>query len=715
METPGVYQTPGVSYQESFEHILMRNPSRSTEKPSLNKKLLTLALAGNPNAGKTTLFNAITGTRQHVGNWPGVTVDKKEGMTKYRGHEIRIVDLPGTYSLTAYSMEEIVARNYIIEEKPDVVVDVVDASNLERNLYLAQQLKELAIPLILSFNVMDEAKKQGYIIDIDQLSRLLGTPIVPTVGTKGEGITKLLDTVVDIAEGKREVTPLTFSYGDEIEVELQRLEPLITKDQDLCQDYSARWLAVKLLEEDAEILKLFETRPGGQEILTQLHQSIEHLSTIFHESSEALIAERRYGLVHGALQETVTLPPQIRFTTSDAVDKILTNRALGIPIFVGVMWLAFQFVAKVGSELLLEPIETFFGWLGGTVKLLLEYAEAPGWLVSLIVDGIINGVGGVAVFIPVIFSLFFVIALLEDSGYMARVAFIMDKLMHSIGLHGKSFLPMLLGFGCNVPAIMGTRILENQSDRILTILINPLMSCSARLPIYVIFAAAFFPKHQGTVIFSMYFLGILLAIGMGLLFKKTFFPGVSAPFIMELPPYRMPTLKSILLHMWDRGKMFIKKMGGIILAVSIIVWFLGTFPWGVEFASPESYIGTIGRLFAPIFVPLGFGTWQAAVSFVFGLMAKEVVVSTLSILYVGGAEATEEALVGALRGVFTPLTAYAFMAFSLIYTSCVATIATIRRETNSWAWTAFSVSYQFALAWLIALIIYQGGKLLGLN
>lgn len=693
----------------------MQNSSQQSPKTPHHKRPLTVALAGNPNAGKTTVFNAITGARQHVGNWPGVTVDKKEGETIYRGHHIRVTDLPGTYSLTAYSMEEIVTRQYIIKEKPDVVVDVVDASNLERNLYLAQQLKELGIPLILSFNVMDEAQKQGYRIDIEQLSRLFGSPIIPTVGTKGQGITEILDMVVDIAEGKQRVTPLIFSYGDEIESEIQALETLIARDKELCQDYPPRWLAIKLLEEDTEIVMLFEARSDGQDVLAQVQKSSEHLNTIFHESTEGLIAERRYGLVHGALQETVILPPQIRFTTSDAVDKVLTNRALGIPIFVGVMWLAFQFVAKVGSEWLLIPIEAFFGWLGQVVKQLLIQMSAPEWVISLIADGIVNGVGGIAVFIPVIFSLFFVIALLEDSGYMARVAFIMDKLMHSIGLHGKSFLPMLLGFGCNVPGIMGTRILENQSDRILTILINPLMSCSARLPIYVIFAAAFFPNHQGTIIFSIYFLGIVLAIGIGLFFKKTLFPGASAPFIMELPPYRMPTFKSIFLHTWDRGKMFIKKMGGIILAVSIIVWFMGTFPWGVEFASPESYIGTIGRTLAPIFKPLGFGTWQVAVSFVFGLMAKEVVISTLSILYVGGTEVAEEALVGALKDVFTPLSAYAFMAFSLLYTSCVATIAAIRRETNSWGWTAFSVMYQFILAWIVAFLIYQGGKLLGLN
>jgi ferrous iron transport protein B len=680
-----------------------------------NERPLTIALAGNPNAGKTTVFNAITGARQHVGNWPGVTVDKKEGATTYRGCEIRVVDLPGTYSLTAYSLEEIVSRNYIIQEKPDVVVDVVDASNLERNLYLAQQLKELDIPLILAFNIMDEARKQGYKIDVAQLSKLLGTPIVETVGTRGEGIQELLDTVFDIVEGKRKIPVLTFHYGDEIEAELQHLLPLIAKDQDLCREYSVRWLALKLLEEDAEILKLIEARPGGQETLTQLRQSRERLQTLFHESGETLIAERRYGLVHGALQETVLLPPQIRFTTSDAIDKILTNRALGFPIFLGVMWLAFQFVSKVGSELLHRPIDAFFLWFGKFVKLLLVNIEAPAWFVSLIVDGIIPGVGGVAVFIPVIFSLYLVIALLEDSGYMARVAFIMDKLMHGIGLHGKSFLPMLLGFGCNVSAIMGTRILENPSDRILTILINPLMSCSARLPIYAIFAAAFFPRHQGTVVFSMYLLGIGLAIGLGLVFKRAFFPGESTPFIMELPPYRMPTLQSMLLHTWDRGKMFIKKMGGIILTVSIIIWFLGTFPWGVPFASAESYIGSIGRLLAPIFVPLGFGNWQTAVSFVFGLLAKELVVSTLSILYVGGSVVTDATLAQALQGIFTPLTAYAFMAFSLIYTSCVATIATIKRETNSWIWTAFAVSYQFLLAWLIALMIYQGGKLIGLQ
>ncbi len=682
---------------------------------SQQKKPLTIALAGNPNAGKTTLFNAITGTRQHVGNWPGVTVEKLEGTTQHRGHEIRIVDLPGIYSLTAYSMEEIVSRNYIIEERPDVVIDVIDASNLERNLYLAQQLKELQVPLIFSFNVMDEASKQGYQIDIPQLSKLLATPIIATIGTRGQGIRELLDMAVDIAEGTQQATHLSFHYGKEIEGELQQLEPVIASNQELSHKYLPRWLAVKLLEEDKEIRRVVSASPQGEELLKRAQQSLERLEALFHDSGEALIAERRYGLVHGALNETVKLPPQIRFTTSDAVDKILTHRALGIPIFLAVMWLAFQSVAKIGGEWLLIPIEAFFGWFGGAVRMFLVNAQAPDWLISLIADGIVAGVGGVAVFIPVIFSLYFVIAILEGSGYMARVAFIMDRIMHSIGLHGKSFLPMLLGFGCNVPAIMGTRILENKNDRILTILINPLMSCSARLPIYAVFAAAFFPKHQGSVIFSMYLMGIILAIGMGLLFKKTLFPGQSAPFIMELPPYRMPTAKSLLLHMWDRGKMFIKKMGGIILSVSVIVWFMGTFPWGVEFASVDSYIGSIGKFLTPIFRPLGFGSWQVAVSFVFGLLAKEVVVSTLSILYVGGAEVAEEALAGALQQVFTPLTAYAFMAFSLIYTSCVATVAAVKRETNSWGWTAFSVSYQFVLAWVIAFIIYQGGRLLGLG
>jgi len=676
---------------------------------------ITIALTGNPNSGKTTVFNAITGTRQRVGNWPGVTVEKIEGTTTHRGYTIRIVDLPGIYSLTAYSMEEIVARDYLFAERPDVVIDVVDASNLERNLYLAQQVKELDVPLIYAFNIMDEAKKQGYEIDVPQLSKLLATPILPTVGTRGEGIRELLDLAIDIVEGKYTPTPLQFYYGEEIEAELSALETLIRQNEALCQTYPPRWLAVKLIEEDSVVRQHVATSPQGSAIVAQTQQSLARLNAMFNEHGEALIAERRYGLVHGALSETVKLPPQIRFTTSDAVDKILTNRALGIPIFVGVMWLAFQFVAHIGGGLLLTPIERFFTWFGDFAKHFMVSSQAPDWLISLVVDGMIAGVGGVAVFLPVIFSLYLVIALLEGSGYMARVAFIMDRVMHAIGLHGKSFLPMLLGFGCNVPAIMGTRILENRSDRLLTILINPLMSCSARLPIYAVFAAAFFPKHQGSVIFSMYFLGIVLAIGMGLLFKKLLFPGQSAPFIMELPPYRMPTMKSLALHMWDRGKMFIKKMGGIILSISIIIWFMGTFPWGVEFASEQSYIGVIGKLFAPIFHPLGFGTWQAAVSFVFGLLAKEVVVSTLSILYVGGSEVADEALIGALQQVFTPLTAYAFMAFSLIYTSCVATIAAVKRETNSWKWTAFSVLYQFALAWLVAFIIYQGGRLIGLQ
>lgn len=681
----------------------------------MTMRRLTIALTGNPNSGKTTVFNAITGARQRVGNWPGVTVEKIEGTATHRGCDIRVVDLPGVYSLTAYSMEELVARNYLFGEQPDVVIDVVDASNLERNLYLAQQLKELNLPLIYAFNIMDEARKQGYEIDMAQLSKLLSAPIIPTVGTRGDGIAALLDMAVDMAEGRLAPQPLSFYYGEEIEAELRALEPLLRQDQAMCQTYPPRWTAVKLLEEDAVIGQIAAKSARGDAILAQARQSLDRLRDLFHDSGEALIAERRYGFVHGALRETVKLPPQIRFTTSDAVDKILTHRALGIPIFVGVMWLSFQFVSNIGGELLLNPIEALFAWGGAAVKSALLAAQAPTWLISLITDGVIAGVGGVAVFLPVIFSLYLVIALLEGSGYMARVAFIMDRVMHGIGLHGKSFLPMLLGFGCNVPAIMGARILENRSDRILTILINPLMSCSARLPIYAVFAAAFFPHHQGTVIFSMYFLGILLAIGIGLLFKTFFFPGESAPFIMELPPYRMPTLKSLALHMWDRGKMFIKKMGGIILSISVMIWFMGTFPWGVEFASEQSVIGMIGKLFAPIFAPLGFGTWQAAVSFIFGLCAKEVVVSTLSILYVGGADAGQEAVAAALRQVFTPLTAYAFMAFSLIYTSCVATIATIRRETNSWGWTALSVTYQFALAWLVAFMIYQGGRLFGLR
>ncbi len=685
----------------------MKNPERPQQ--------ITIALTGNPNSGKTTVFNAITGTRQRVGNWPGVTVEKIEGTTTHRGYTIRIVDLPGIYSLTAYSMEEIVARDYLFRERPDVVIDVVDASNLERNLYLAQQIKELDVPLIYAFNIMDEARKQGYEIDVPQLATLLATPILLTVGTRGEGVRELLDFAIDIVEGKHRITPLQFYYGEEIEAELHALETLIRQDHALSQTYPPRWLSVKLIEEDAVVRQHVAESPQGSVILTQTQQSLARLNSLFNEHGEALIAERRYGIVHGALNETVKLPPQIRFTTSDAVDRILTHRALGIPIFVGVMWLAFQFVAKIGGQLLLAPIEHFFGWAGHLVKNFMVASQSPEWMVSLVVDGMIAGVGGVAVFLPVIFSLYLVIALLEGSGYMARVAFIMDRVMHSIGLHGKSFLPMLLGFGCNVPAIMGTRILENRSDRLLTILINPLMSCSARLPIYAVFAAAFFPEHQGSVIFSMYFLGIVLAIGMGLLFKTFLFPGKSAPFIMELPPYRMPTMKSLALHMWDRGKMFIKKMGGIILSISIIIWFMGTFPWGVEFASEQSYIGLIGKLFAPIFSPLGFGTWQAAVSFVFGLLAKEVVVSTLSILYVGGSEVADEALIGALQQVFTPLTAYAFMAFSLIYTSCVATIAAVKRETNSWKWTAFSVLYQFALAWLVAFVIYQGGRMIGLE
>lgn len=688
------------------------------------EKQITIALAGNPNSGKTTIFNNLTGAHQHVGNYPGVTVEKKQGSLKYKDYQIDVVDLPGTYSLTAHSLDELVARNFVIEEKPDVVIDVIDASNLERNLYLATQFIELGVPLVLAFNMADLADEQGFLINKESLSELLGTPIVFTVATKGRGMNELLDEAIKVATGETELKGTVVKYGKEIQEELTKLEDILIQDQALCPKCSSRWLAVKLLENDSEVNKEVKQSRYGDEILTQAEKSIEHLKNIFGDLPEAVIAERRYGFISGACSEALQRTFEVRHSTSDKIDEILVNRIFGLPIFLGLMWLVFKFTFSL-SVPLMSGIEHTLVWLGN----LLGGSLPEGSIIqSLVVEGIIGGVGSVLVFVPVIFLLFLAIAILEDSGYMARAAFIMDRLMHKIGLHGRSFIPMLLGFGCNMPAIMATRTIEDRKDRLVTILIMPFMSCGARLPVYSLLIAAFFSERvAGNVLFSLYLLGIIVAIFMAKLFRTYLFRGEAAPFVMELPPYRLPTLKGLFIHMWERGVVYLKKAGTIIFAGCMLVWALSNFPLNQEKSLNEaerlerSYAGRIGKTVAPLFRPLGFDDWKLSVGLVEGLVAKEIVVSTLGTLHASGDESHDlrQALKNQRRAdgtkMYTPLAAYSLMVFILLYMPCVAVIAVIKRETNSWFWPSFTALYTTGVAWLAAFIVYQGGKLLGLG
>ena len=727
----------------------------------MNKETITIALTGNPNSGKTTIFNNLTGTRQHVGNWPGVTVEKKMGTVIHNNHRLRVVDLPGTYSLTAYSIEEIVARRYLVDEKPDVVVDIVDASNLERNLYLATQLIELGVKLVLVLNMADVAEARGHKIDGEVLGKLLGVPVVFTVGKRNEGTEELLDKVVEVGEDRDSVSRhIHISYGHEMEKEIKKIQDVIWQDPSIGERFSTRWLAVKLLENDSAVQKRMRSLGEiSDQIMDQAEASRERLAEFYNDDAEMVLTDQRYGFISGALKEVLSISTEEKVDLSRRVDLLLTNRLLGFPIFIFFIWAMFQLTFTLGAYPM-DWIDIGVGWFGALMTQILP----AGLLRDLLVNGVIAGVGSVIIFLPNILILFFCIALFEDTGYLARAAFIMDRVMHLIGLHGKSFIPLLMGFGCNVPAIMATRTLENERDRILTILINPLMSCSARLPVYILLAGTFFGASAGNVMFSIYALGIALAIAMGKLFRVTFFKGETAPFVMELPPYRVPTLKSLLIHMWDRSQIFLRKMGGVILVGSVLIWVLSAFPKYPELTidrigetgdvsgvqetvlalpkSPQmeviseqegnpkepeqvaeivrlerSFLGRIGHSIQPVFTPLGFD-WRSSVAVLTGFVAKEIVVSTLGVLYAAGADADEESEVlrRSLRASgMTPLGAYAFMAFVLIYVPCLATVAVIRRETNSWKWTAFSVGYSLALAWVVSFLIYQGGQLIGLG
>ncbi|MBN2136483.1 MAG: ferrous iron transport protein B [Sedimentisphaerales bacterium] len=696
-------------------------------------KKMTVALAGNPNSGKSSIFNMLTGAHQHVGNYPGVTVEKVEGVCRYGDYEFTFVDLPGTYSLTAYSVEELVARNFIINDRPDVVVDVVDASNIERHLYLATQLIELDVPLVLAFNMSDIAEQRGLRFDIEQLSMLLGAPIVPTVGNKAKGKEALLEAICDIAEGCGERHPHMVHYGSEIEDEMAKLERIIEeKASATAAKYGSRWLALKLIEEDADIAE----RVASPDVLAATKASVEHLREIFSDEPEIVIADRRYGFISGACQETIESTVESRHSASDMIDAVITNRILGLPIFLALMYFVFFLTFKIGRYPM-GWLEYFFQWAGSGIGGLWP-AGSESAIKLLLVDGIIGGVGGVIVFLPNILLLFSVIALLEDSGYMARAAFIMDRIMHKIGLHGKSFIPMLIGFGCSVPAIMATRILENRRSRLTTIMVIPLFSCGARLTIYMLIIPAFFADNvvlhagiltvrtQALMLWVIYLIGIVLAVACAKVLRLTVFKGETTPFVMELPPYRMPTTKSIFVHMWQRGWLYLRKAGTIILAISIILWVAMNFPRasadslaGLDAEAARqaqlkhSVVGRLGQAIEPAIRPLGFD-WKIGTALIGATAAKEVFVSQLGIIYaVGSTEDGTRNLRKQLQAAYSPLTAFCVMLFCLIATPCVATVAMTRQETNSWGWAAFQFFGLTALAYVAALLVFQIGSLLG--
>lgn len=704
----------------------------------MKPKQLTIALAGNPNSGKTTLFNTLTGARQHVGNYPGVTVEKKEGSLKHKGHNVKIIDLPGTYGLTAFSPDELVARNVLIEEKLDLIVNVVDASNLERNLYLAMQLKELEIPMVLAVNMADYAEANGIYINYDLLAQLIGIPVVRVVATKGEGIDELLDLM--IKSDHKNVPAKSVRYGLEIEEAISRLEKSIgsglevattsmDKGNQVSVKYPNRWLAIKLLENDKEVIEKVKSVPNTGELLGQAYKEQNYFKTNLNDDLENLIAEGRYAYIRGVTHEAVRTVKLDKVSMTEKIDKVLLNRITGLPIFLFIMWALFQLTFAIGNPII--------EWLEELVALAAEAAanNLPDSLLgSLIADGIIGGVGGVVVFLPVILLLFLGIAILEASGYMSRAAFLMDKIMHKVGLHGKSFVPMLIGFGCSIPAIMATRTLENPKDRLVTMLITPLMSCGAKLPVYTLLIAAFFPREiAGNILFSIYIIGIILALTMAKVFRTWLVPGESEPFVMELPVYRSPKVKSVLIQMWERAWLYLKKAGTIILAFSIVTWALFTFPMVDSYGQPyanvteqmeNSYAGKLGKTIEPAIAPLGFD-WRTGVALMAGFAAKEIVVSTMGTLYsMAEADDLEDATAEQARTFaqmtreksgYTPLTAYALMLFTLIYVPCMATIAIIKRETNGWKWPAFTVAYTLSLAWIVTFVVYQGGLLLGIG
>ena len=667
---------------------------------------LIVGLAGNPNVGKTTVFNQLTGMRQHVGNWPGKTVERAEGHFKHGSYEYDVVDLPGNYALSAHSMEEIVSRDFIVDDDSDVIVNVVDAANLERNLYLTVQMMELGANLVMALNMNDFAKKKEHIIDIPLMSELLGFPVVEINAKTKDGFEDLLNAVEKAAKNPI-YSSEKLAYSNDIKGHLSELQAVIEKDSNLL-DVPSIWTAIKLLEKDSIVIQKVQQSSYGSKILVEVDKVSKHLHDVYKEGPEEVIANARYAFIDGLMAEAVKRPAVEKETTTDKIDKIVTNRILAPFIFIIIMWVMFQLTFTIGAPFQ-DMIDQAFGALGEFIGGFI----ANEYLASFICDGIIGGVGGVLTFLPIIILMFLFLSILEDCGYLARAAFTLDKLMHKIvGLHGKAFIPMILGFGCGVPAIMATRTMENEGDRMLAMMLVPFMSCTARLPIYAIFIGAFFADNQGNVLLAIYLLGIVVALIVAAILKRTLFKGLSTPFVMELPTYKIPSLKGVLLHTWEKVKGFLRKAGTIILACSIVLWALSIFPLGVEYGSAQSVLGMIGNVIAPIFAPLGFGTWQAAVAIIAGLAAKEVVVATFGTL-VGMEEDDEEGITSLVHDTFTPLSAFSFMAFTLLYTPCFAAIGAIKQETNSYKWTATMCAITLVTAYIVSFLIFNIGKLAG--
>ncbi len=716
------------------------------------RRTINVALVGNPNCGKTSLFNIASGSHEHVGNYSGVTVDAKEGFFDFQGYHFRLIDLPGTYSLSAYSPEELYVRKHIIEETPDVIINVVDAGNLERNLYLTTQLIDMNVRMVIALNMYDALQNSGNKLDIKKLSQLLGVPAVPTISRTGEGIDELFHVIIGLYEGadfmgqKEEIqnealqeyrkwhdayvpdhkygshkeeendfTPKNFirhihiNHGPELERSIEAVKKEIGKIENIRHKYSTRFLAIKMLENDKDIeRRIISDMPNADTIIDIRNKEAERLKAVMNEDSEQAITDAKYGFISGALKETYTDNNQDTEMFTRIVDSIVTHRIWGFPIFFIFLYIMFEGTFVIG-DYPMQAIE----WLVGVIAQATESLMPEGPLKDLVIDGIIGGVGGVIVFLPNILILYTFISIMEDSGYMARAAFIMDKIMHKMGLHGKSFIPLIMGFGCNVPAIMGSRIIESRKSRLVTMLITPLMSCSARLPIYLILIGAFFQSHASLVLLGIYSIGILLAIVMARVFSKFIVKDDDAPFVMELPPYRMPTAKSVLRHTWEKGVQYLKKMGGIIMVASIIIWFLGYYPNHNQYSTQaeqqeNSYIGQIGKAIEPVIEPLGFD-WKMGIGILSGVGAKELVVSTLGVLYAGDEEVDSTNLAERLN--ISPLVAFGYMLFILIYFPCVATIAAIKQESGSWKWALFAATYTTVLAWIVSFIVFQIGKL----
>lgn len=715
------------------------------------RRTINVALVGNPNCGKTSLFNIASGAHEHVGNYSGVTVDAKEGFFDFQGYHFRIVDLPGTYSLSAYTPEELYVRKHIIEETPDVIINVADSSNLERNFYLTTQLIDMNVRMVIALNMYDELESSGNKLDYIKLSQLIGVPMIPTVCRRGEGIDQLFHVIIGIYEGgdflsqkgeirseiledlrdwhktyvpdhefgshkeEEDARPrgymrhIHINHGPELERSIEEVKKAISQNEDIRHKYSTRFLSIKLLENDKEIENFISTLPNGKEIIAIRNKETLRIRKVMNEDSEQAITDAKYGFITGALKETFTDNHLEKEQTTRVIDSIVTHRIWGYPIFFLFLYIMFEGTFVLG-DYPMQGIEWLVDQLGNLIR--NNMTEGP--LKDLLIDGIIGGVGGVIVFLPNILILYFFISILEDSGYMARAAFIMDKIMHRMGLHGKSFIPLIMGFGCNVPAIMATRTIEDRKSRLITMLVNPLMSCSARLPIYLVMIGAFFPNCASFMLLCIYTAGILLAVIMARIFSKFLVKGEDSPFVMELPPYRMPTSKSIMRHTWEKGAQYLKKMGGIIMIASIIIWFLGYYPQHDAYESvaeqqKNSYIGQIGKAIEPVIKPLGFD-WKLGIGLISGVGAKELVVSTLGVLYTNEGDVENVNLSNRIP--ITPLVALAYMLFVLIYFPCIATFAAIKQESGSWKWAIFTAGYTTGLAWLVAFTVFQIGSLI---